>query len=134
MSRADHFQRWPLFASGFVALVLCLLPLPDWLDFDPDTMTLSRTDFEPAANAPNARVQITFTPDPVFGVHVPNACPGVPAGLLQPRSTWKEPGDYDMKARQLAKLFQENFEKYAAKASADVKAAGPQMEIGRAHV
>src|ERR1043165_2399431 len=28
-------------------------------------MTLSRTDFAPAANAPNARVDIVFTPNPV---------------------------------------------------------------------
>src|SRR5262249_49927572 len=70
----------------------------------------------------------SFTPDPVFGVLVPRACPGVPADLLQPRSTWKNTDEYDAKARQLAKLFQENFQKYAAKASAEVKAAGPKME------
>ncbi len=41
MSRGDHFARWPLFASGLVALVLGLIPLPTWLDLlRPDFLAL----------------------------------------------------------------------------------------------
>ncbi|MBI3412375.1 MAG: phosphoenolpyruvate carboxykinase (ATP) [Planctomycetes bacterium] len=76
----------------------------------------------------NELEKTAFTPDPVFGVLVPNACPGVPAELLQPRSTWKDQSEYDRMAHQLAKLFRENFEKYAVKVSAEVKAAGPKVE------
>ena len=38
-------------------------PLPDWLTFDYDTMTLSRSGFAPDEDAPIARVQITWVPD-----------------------------------------------------------------------
>ena len=37
-------------------------PLPDWLSFDLETMTLSLSGFEPDADAPVVRLQVTFTP------------------------------------------------------------------------
>lgn len=41
MSRGDQHRRWPLLASGFVALLLGLVPLPGWLDhFRPDFLAL----------------------------------------------------------------------------------------------
>ena len=55
----------------------------------------------------------SFAADPIFGVAIPEACPGVPSEVLQPRSTWQDPAAYDQKARQLAKLFQENFKTHA---------------------
>jgi len=64
-------------------------------------------------------------PDPVFGFAVPTTCPGVPAEILAPRNTWADKGNYDATAHKLAGLFQSNFEKYADRASAEVKAAGP---------
>lgn len=69
--------------------------------------------------------QVPFQPDPIFGVLVPASCPGVPPQILQPRQTWKNPPDYDASARKLASLFQENFKKYAAQASEEVRQAGP---------
>ncbi len=68
----------------------------------------------------------SFTPDPVFGVLVPQSCPGMPAEVLRPRDTWKDKGAYDAKARHLAKLFQENFEQHAAQVSEEVRRAGPR--------
>ena len=38
-------------------------PLPDWLTFDLDTMTLSLTGETPDAGAQPVRLQLTFTPD-----------------------------------------------------------------------
>jgi phosphoenolpyruvate carboxykinase (ATP) len=63
--------------------------------------------------------------DPVFGFAVPKACPDVPADILIPRNTWKDKKSYDDTASKLAKLFRENFEKFADGASAEVRAAGP---------
>ena len=64
--------------------------------------------------------------DPVFGLEIPEECPGVSKEILTPRNTWKDPAAYDAKAKHLAGLFRENFQKYAADVSADVIAAGPK--------
>jgi phosphoenolpyruvate carboxykinase (ATP) len=63
--------------------------------------------------------------DPVFGVAVPQACPGVPAEMLMPRQTWKNVDEYDRQARQLATLFQANFKAFAPRVSEEVRQAGP---------
>ena len=65
--------------------------------------------------------------DPVFGFQVPTECPGVPAEILQPRNTWKDGAAYDQKAKKLATLFVENFKKYEAGASDEIKAASPKV-------
>jgi phosphoenolpyruvate carboxykinase (ATP) len=70
--------------------------------------------------------QAPVTPDPFFGLLVPKACPGVPAEILQPRNTWRNPGDYDAKAKQLAALFQKNFANYSAQAGEAICKAGPR--------
>ncbi|MEK9626467.1 MAG: phosphoenolpyruvate carboxykinase (ATP), partial [Gammaproteobacteria bacterium] len=63
--------------------------------------------------------------DPIFGLEVPTECPGVPADVLNPRSTWADTGAYDAQAKKLAGLFQDNFTKYADDVPEDVKLAGP---------
>jgi phosphoenolpyruvate carboxykinase (ATP) len=68
---------------------------------------------------------VRFTPDPMFKFLVPETCPGVPNEVLRPRSTWPDPRAYDAKARELASLFKQNFETYAAEAAPEVCAAGP---------
>jgi phosphoenolpyruvate carboxykinase (ATP) len=65
------------------------------------------------------------SPDPVFGIDVPQAVPGVPADVLQPRRTWADPVAYDAKARDVAELFRKNFALYAEGCSPEVRAAGP---------
>jgi phosphoenolpyruvate carboxykinase (ATP) len=67
-----------------------------------------------------------FTPDPVFGVLVPDAVPDVPASMLKPRETWADKAAYDAQAKKLAVLFQKNFEKYAAGVPQSVRDAGPK--------
>ena len=61
----------------------------------------------------------------MFGFDVVVECPGVPGEILVPRGTWVNQAEYDATAAKLAGLFQENFKKYEAGASAEVKAAGP---------
>jgi len=68
---------------------------------------------------------VPFKPDPVFGLEIPQQCPGVPDEVLVPRDTWADPSAYDTKARQLAAMFTANFAEYAAAASPEVRAAGP---------
>lgn len=67
---------------------------------------------------------VAFEPDPVFGVMVPQSCPGVPAEVLNPKRTWPDPAAYDAKARELAGLFAENFKKFADVAES-IHAVGP---------
>jgi phosphoenolpyruvate carboxykinase (ATP) len=63
--------------------------------------------------------------DPIFGLHVPTACPNVPASILRPRDTWKDSAAYDHQAQELARRFVENFAKFLD-ADPDVRAAGPR--------
>ena len=63
--------------------------------------------------------------DPVFGLEVPVAIAGVPAAILEPRSTWSDPLAYDAQAAKLAEMFVDNFEQFAADAGGEVVAAGP---------
>jgi phosphoenolpyruvate carboxykinase (ATP) len=64
--------------------------------------------------------------DPVFGLHVPLECPGVPAEVLNPRNTWKKKKAYDRQAQHLAAEFNKNFEKFADGVSAEVLAIAPK--------
>lgn len=62
--------------------------------------------------------------DPVFGLHVPTDVPGVPADVLTPRRTWKDPAAYDVQARKLAEMFRKNFEKFGTVTDV-IRNAGP---------
>src|SRR5207249_2340869 len=64
--------------------------------------------------------------DPVFGFEVPLAVPGVDSKLLDPRSTWADPAAYDLRAADLARMFRDNFAKFAGTAGAEVADAGPR--------
>ncbi len=66
-----------------------------------------------------------FVNDPIFNVLVPTSCPGVPEGVLNPRSAWKDKDAYDLKAKDLAKRFIKNFEKYKDMPEHIIK-AGPR--------
>lgn len=67
-----------------------------------------------------------FSPDPVFSIMVPDACPGVPPEVLTPRNTWADKNAYDRKARELAGMFAKNFEQYRGQTSTEILAAGPK--------
>ena len=66
-----------------------------------------------------------FRRDRVFNVDVPEYCPKVDAALLEPRTTWKSPSDYDAQAFRLAEMFGENFRGLESEASEEVRRAGP---------
>src|SRR6185369_698997 len=50
--------------------------------------------------------------DPLFGFDVVTECPEVPTEILWPRDTWADKAAYDAAARNLARLFVDNFKKY----------------------
>lgn len=65
--------------------------------------------------------------EPHFGLAIPKTCSGVPDDVLNPRSTWADPAEFDAKAQQLAGLFHSNFEKkFGAKVDARISGAGPK--------
>jgi phosphoenolpyruvate carboxykinase (ATP) len=70
---------------------------------------------------------VEYREDPIFGFEVPLDVPGVDSKLLDPRSTWSDPDAYDRKARELARMFRDNFEQFADDAGTDVADAGPQV-------
>jgi phosphoenolpyruvate carboxykinase (ATP) len=70
---------------------------------------------------------VPYQTDPVFGLSVPQACPDVPAGVLNPRSTWTDGDAYDRQARRLAHMFAENFAQFAERVPPEVHAAGPRL-------
>ena len=65
--------------------------------------------------------------DPIFGLQVPTTCPDVPSEVLVPRNTWTDKAAYDTQAKKVATLFRDNFKKYEAQASAEVRGAGPKL-------
>ena len=71
-----------------------------------------------------------YRTDELFGFDVPLEVPGVVNSLLDPRSTWRDPDAYDRKARELARMFRDNFEQFASEAGEAVVAAGPRLGGG----
>lgn len=65
---------------------------------------------------------------PVFNLDVPTTLPNVDSSILDPRATYDEAAQWEAKAKPLAQLFIDNFEKFTdtAEGSALV-AAGPQL-------
>jgi len=67
--------------------------------------------------------QVEFERDPFFGLMMPKAVPGIPAGVLNPRDSWADKAAYDRTAQNLVGLFEKNFESFAGAVDGSVKAA-----------
>jgi phosphoenolpyruvate carboxykinase (ATP) len=65
---------------------------------------------------------------PTFNVDVPVHCPGVADRVLDPQSTWPDADEYEEKARELARMFVDNFERFADSVPAEVLKAGPHAD------
>ena len=68
--------------------------------------------------------RVPMHPDPAFGLLVPDACPGVPMEVLQPRNTWRDKRSYDETAAEVARRFEINFVQFAGAVGERVRAAG----------
>ncbi|MGH9897713.1 MAG: phosphoenolpyruvate carboxykinase (ATP) [Pyrinomonadaceae bacterium] len=72
--------------------------------------------------------------DSVFRFSVPVSCPGVPNEILVSRNTWKNKQAYDRQAQELARRFNENFQKFAADVSSEILNASPRVEATATNV
>lgn len=73
--------------------------------------------------------QVSYTQHEVFGLAMPDSCPGVPSELLHPRGTWADKAAYDAAAAHLAGLFKKNFEKYADYANDEILEGAPKAAV-----
>ena len=70
--------------------------------------------------------KVQFTPHPLFQVEIPESCPDVPAKILDPKNTWKNPEAYERNAQELAQRFEENSKRFPDM-SEDILNAGPHQ-------
>jgi phosphoenolpyruvate carboxykinase (ATP) len=75
-----------------------------------------------------------YTDTPIFNLHVPHSCPGVPSDLLKPETQWSDKDAYQATLTRVGGLFVNNFKKYANysvggddKLTKEIVAAGPQL-------
>ncbi|MFN2100091.1 phosphoenolpyruvate carboxykinase [Altererythrobacter sp. MF3-039] len=73
-----------------------------------------------------------FRKDENFGFDVPVAVPGVDSAILDPRSTWADPEEYDRTAQKLVGLFINNFAPFAEHVDQGVRDAAPVKETAAA--
>ena len=73
--------------------------------------------------------RVAMRPDPAFGLLVPEACPGVPCGVLQPRNAWRDQCAYDSTASELARRFETNFSQFAGVVDERVRSAGIHVHV-----
>lgn len=62
---------------------------------------------------------------PVFGLHYPKSCTGVPSHVLNPVKTWASAEEFDATLKQLGHRFIENFKLYQDQTTKEVISAGP---------
>ena len=66
---------------------------------------------------------------PLFDFEVPTSLPNVNPAILDPRDTYADPKEWEVKAKDLAARFQKNFTKYTTnEAGKALVAAGPKAE------
>jgi phosphoenolpyruvate carboxykinase (ATP) len=70
---------------------------------------------------------VSYRPHSVFGMMIPEECPGVPAEILSAEFTWKDKDAYTKTATRLARYFIQNFEKYKDGANEEILAAAPKI-------
>jgi phosphoenolpyruvate carboxykinase (ATP) len=90
-------------------------------------MKLAHTRAMVTAVLSGALDRAEFVTDPVFGIEVPTAVPGVPGEVLAPRNTWADRGAYDAQAKKLAEMFRKNFAAFESQVPGAVAQAGPTV-------
>ncbi len=76
----------------------------------------------------NKLEDVDFAEHPIFGLHMPKYCPGVPSEMLDPINTWLQKGAYISKAIQLAHSFHINFDKFINEADEEIMHGAPLID------
>ena len=71
---------------------------------------------------------VAYTEHPIFGVAMPTTCPGVPAALLNPSSSWQDADAHTAQAYALAQNFSNNFKQYEDFADHEIRSGGPKLK------
>ncbi len=66
---------------------------------------------------------------PIFGLKIPNKVPGVPNEILDPKDTWDDPVDYQIKVNNLAQSFIDNFKNFEEYANQEIMQGAPRLTI-----
>lgn len=69
---------------------------------------------------------VRFVREPFFGLRIPVECPGIPAGILNPRDAWADKQAYDGTARDLADRFRNNFAQFGGVVPPETAAEFPR--------
>ncbi len=78
-----------------------------------------------AAALSDALAAVPYTKDTIFGLAIPEQCPGVPPTLLNPARMWADEAAYGAQAQQLAAMFTMHFRQYQDLATPALLAGGP---------
>lgn len=70
---------------------------------------------------------VGFRKHTIFGVDIPNSCPGVPHKVLSPRAMWNDDEAFYRTSNQLAQAFMDNFNQFAEHADAEIMSGGPHL-------
>ena len=65
----------------------------------------------------------------IFGAEIPLTCPGVPSEILSPRETWKDDKGFYIQANDLAKKFNDNFQKFEEYANEEIMSGSPTPNL-----
>ena len=63
---------------------------------------------------------VEYDDNNIFGLNVPQSCPGLQLNIFNPRNMWSNKTDYDKQSEMLIKKFNENFKKYDKYADEDI--------------
>ncbi len=71
---------------------------------------------------------VGYDTTPWFKLAIPTSCPDVPSEILNARNTWADGNAFDEKAKNLAKQFVANFEKYKDGVDQSIVDAAPKTQ------
>ncbi|MEM9675062.1 MAG: phosphoenolpyruvate carboxykinase (ATP) [Bacteroidota bacterium] len=65
----------------------------------------------------------------IFGVSIPDSCPGVPSKVLSPRTLWKDDELFYETSNRLAQDFINNFDQYLEFANSEILSGAPRLNL-----